>query len=109
MTMNNPSNTEPSKLVIYNRDGLIEQEHFGYVVRTDKTRVLEKIGEDKNYPFYLRSCAKPLQAALLIDYGLDEKFGLTEEEIAICSASHAGEKVHVDLRTVIFVIGEFSP
>lgn len=47
MTMNNPSNTEPSKLVIYNRDGLIEQEHFGYVVRTDKTRVLEKIGEDK--------------------------------------------------------------
>ena len=76
MTMNNPSNTEPSKLVIYNRDGLIEQEHFGYVVRTDKTRVLEKIGEDKNYPFYLRSCAKPLQAALLIDYGLDEKFGL---------------------------------
>ena len=46
MTMNNTLNTEPSKLVIYNRDGLIEQEHFGYVVRTDKTRVLEKIGED---------------------------------------------------------------
>ncbi len=90
-------NTEPAKLVTYNRDGLIEQEHFGYVVRADKTRVVEKIGEDKNYPFYLRSCAKPLQAALLIDYGLDEKFNLTEEEIAICSASHAGEKVHIDI------------
>ncbi len=109
MTMNNTSNTEPSKLVIYNRDGLIEQEHFGYVVRTDKTRVLEKIGEDKNYPFYLRSCAKPLQAALLIDYGLDEKFGLTEEEIAICSASHAGEKVHVDIVKGILDKFEISP
>ena len=95
--MINNINTEPVKLVTYNRDGLIEQEHFGYVVRANKTRVVEKIGDDKNYPFYLRSCAKPLQASLLIDYGLDEKFNLTEEEIAVCAASHAGEKIHVDI------------
>ena len=74
-------NTEPAKLVIYNRDGLIEKEHFGYVVRCDRNRVIEKIGDDKNYPFYMRSCAKPLQAALMIDYELDKKFNLTEEEI----------------------------
>ena len=36
-------NTEPAKLVIYNRDGLIEKEHFGYVVRCDRNRVIEKI------------------------------------------------------------------
>lgn len=90
-------NTEPAKLVTYNRDGLIEREHFGYVIRCDRMRVVEKIGEDKNYPFYLRSCAKPLQAALMIDYELDRKFNLTEEEIAICAASHAGEKVHVEI------------
>ena len=95
--MINNINTEPVKLVTYNRDGLIEQEHFGYVVRANNTRVVEKIGDDKNYPFYLRSCAKPLQASLLIDYGLDEKFNLTEEEIAVCAASHAGEKIHVDI------------
>ena len=95
--MINNINTEPAKLVTYNRDGLIEQEHFGYVVRANKARVVEKIGDDKNYPFYLRSCAKPLQASLLIDYGLDEKFNLTEEEIAVCGASHAGEKIHVDI------------
>ena len=95
--MINTLNTEPAKLVTYNRDGLIEQEHFGYVVRADKTRVIEKIGDDKNYPFFLRSCAKPLQAALLIDFGLDEKFNLTEDEIAVCAASHAGEKIHVDI------------
>ena len=87
----------PAKLVVYMRDNLIEQEHFGYIVRADKTRILERSGEDKNYPFYLRSCAKPLQAALIIDYELDKKFNLTSEEIAICCASHAGEKVHVEL------------
>lgn len=90
-------NTEPAKLVIFNRDGLIEREHFGYIVRCDKLHVVEKIGDDKRYPFFMRSCAKPLQAALMIDYGLDKKFNLNEEEIAICCASHAGEKIHVDI------------
>ena len=89
--------TAPEKLVLYVRDGLIEQEHFGFVVRCSKEHVIEKIGEDREYPFYLRSCAKPLQAALLIDYGLDVEYGLTEEEIAICCASHAGENVHCTL------------
>jgi L-asparaginase II len=90
-------NTEPAKLVIYNRDGLIEREHFGYVVRCNRIKIAEKIGDDKNYPFYLRSCAKPLQASLIIDYELDKKFDLTEEEIALCSASHAGEEIHVEV------------
>lgn len=108
MTMNN-INTEPAKLVAFNRDGLIEQEHFGYIVRTNKNRILETVGDDKSYPFYLRSCAKPLQAALLIDYGLDEKFNLTEEEIAICAASHAGEQVHVDIVKRILDKFEINP
>lgn len=104
--MNN--NTEPAKLLAYNRDGLVEQEHFGYIIRTNKDRIIEKVGEDKNYPFYLRSCAKPLQAALLIDYGLDTKFNLTEEEIAICCASHAGEQIHIDIVKGIFEKFEIS-
>ncbi len=89
--------TEPAKLVIYNRDGLIEREHFGYVVRCDRINTVETIGDDKNYPFYLRSCAKPLQAALMFDYELDKKYNMTEEEIAICASSHAGEKIHVEI------------
>ena len=91
--------TQPEKLVAYTRDGLLEQEHFGFVVRCNKEREIEKIGDDKNYPFYLRSCAKPLQASLIIDYGLDKQYNMTEEEIAICCASHAGEAVHCELIT----------
>lgn len=90
-------NTEPAKLVVYNRDGLIEREHFGYILRRGQLQGVEKVGDDKNYPFYIRSCAKPLQASLIIDYGLDTEFDMTEEEIAICCASHTGEKVHTQI------------
>lgn len=107
--MMNQINTTPAKLVIYKRDGLIEQEHFGYVIRADKNKIIEKIGEDANYPFFLRSCAKPLQAALMIDYGLDTKYKLTEDEIAVCAASHAGEQLHTELVENILNKFEISP
>lgn len=86
----------PVKFIEYIRDGLVEQEHFGLAVKVSNNGDVEKIGEDKNYPFYLRSCAKPLQASLVIDYKLDEIYNLTLEEIAICCASHAGENCHVE-------------
>ena len=50
----------------YVRDGLVEQEHRGFVVLADKNRAFDFVGEPKQ-PFFLRSCAKPLQAALIID------------------------------------------
>lgn len=86
----------PAKLIEYIRDGLVEQDHFGYLLRYSKNGILEQIGDNNNTPFYLRSCAKPLQASLLIDYELDKKYNMTLEEIALCCASHAGEKVHTD-------------
>lgn len=89
-------NTEPAKLITFNNDGLIEQEHFGYIVRSGKDCIRENVGDSKNYPFYLHSCSKPLQAALLIDYGLDKKFDMTDEEVAVCAVSHSGEQIHVN-------------
>lgn len=90
----------PVKLVEQLRDGLVEQEHFGFFVKLSaKVKpdgLISKAGDDKNYPFYLRSCAKPLQASLLIDYGLDGFYNMTCEEIAICCASHTGEPCHVE-------------
>ena len=77
-------------LVQHFRDGLIEEEHDGYVLTS-------KYGTAPVYPYYLRSCAKPLQASLMIDYGLDKKYNLTSEEIALCCGSHAGEKCHTDI------------
>ena len=84
----------PKKLVEHIRDGLVEQEHSGFVVLKLGNEFRE-VGDTQDYPFYLRSCAKPLQAALLIDEKLDEVLGLTSEEIAIACSSHAGEDCHV--------------
>lgn len=90
------NNTEPELLVEYVRDGLVEQEHYGFIVLSDKNRAFDFTGDAKNYPFYMRSCAKPLQASLIIDYGMDKFYHMTEDEIALCCASHAGEEIHVN-------------
>jgi len=87
----------PEKLVEFVRSGLVEQEHFGFLSILSINGTTLKIGDDKNYPFYLRSCAKPLQSALLIDFGLDEFYDMSSEEIAICCASHAGEPCHTEV------------
>jgi L-asparaginase II len=63
----------------------------------NKIHVIERAGECGNYPFYLRSCAKPLQASLIVSFGMDEAYNMTEEEIALCCASHAGEQCHIDI------------
>lgn len=84
----------PEKLIEYNRDGLIEQENWGLIVHIDQNGNVKKIGDDLNYPFYLRSCAKPLQASLIVDYDLINYYQMTDSEIAVCCASHAGEPCH---------------
>ncbi len=88
---------EPELLVTYLRDGLSEQEHYGYIVLANRQRAFDFTGNAKNQPFYLRSCAKPLQASLIIDFGMDKFYEMTEEEIALCCASHAGEEIHVNI------------
>ena len=74
----------------YVRDGLIEEVHEGVWVTA---KPISGFSPDNthNQPYFLRSCAKPLQASLLIDYELD----MTPEELALCCASHAGEDCHI--------------
>lgn len=95
--MVNKINTCPQLLLEHIRDGLVEEEHYGFIVYASKNKITNLAGNSKNYPFYLRSCAKPLQASLIIDFGMDNFFDMTEDEIAICCASHAGEKVHTQI------------
>ncbi len=74
-------------LLQYIRDGLVEEEHIlEFSEGTEETNA--KI-------YYLRSCAKPLQASLLVDYNIDKEFLLSSSEIALTCASHAGEECHI--------------
>ncbi len=86
-----------TRLIEYERNGLIEQVHFGIILYMNKEKILYKIGDDKQYKFYHRSCMKPLQASLLTDYNLDIKYNLSEKEIAVACASHCGDLIHQEL------------
>ena len=94
MPINNK--TKPELLIKCERDELVDEEHFGFIVLSNKNKAFDFTGETNNYPFYLRSCAKPLQASLVIDYEMDKFYDMTDEEIAICCASHTGEEIHVN-------------
>lgn len=85
-------------LLSYIRDNLIEQEHDGCVYSYSKGFLSEL---ETDSPYYLRSCAKPLQAALLIEYNADEKFNFNLDEIALFCASHTGEQYHLDIANSI--------
>ena len=52
------NNTEPELLVEYVRNGLVEQEHYGFIVLDNKERAFDFTGDTKNYTFYLSSIAK---------------------------------------------------
>lgn len=90
-------NYKPEKIIEFVRDGLVEQEHSGLLVKFSSKESVFKFGNDSSYPFYLRSCAKPLQASLIIDFELDKFFDMTTKEIAVFSASHAGEPCHTEV------------
>lgn len=90
-------NPNPKIIVKYLRGRLVEQEHAGFVIVADKKHIIDSSGDTSNYPFYIRSCAKPLQASLIVDTGMYEYYNMAKAEIALCCASHAGERVHTDI------------
>ena len=62
---------------------------------TESTHDAFSVG-DSGRITYLRSCAKPLQALPLVEDGVAEAYDLTDEELAVCCASHSGEPEHLE-------------
>jgi L-asparaginase len=60
--------------------------------------LLGGVGDPATYVL-LRSAAKPFQAAAIVANGVAEAFSLTDEEIAVIAASHAGASEHVEVVT----------
>ncbi len=57
-------------------------------------------------PVFLRSAAKPFIAAAGVRAGTVERFGLSDRELAVMSASHNGEPFHLDaVRSILAKIG----
>lgn len=85
---------EPLQIEV-TRGALVESVHRAHAAVVDAAgRVLYAAGDPGRVTF-LRSSAKPLQALAMAESGAPESFGLTDREIAVMCASHAGEPFHV--------------
>lgn len=82
------------------RENVLECVHHGTVCVVDKNGIVASAGSTDWTCFY-RSCSKPIQVLPLIARDIDQKYGLTQEEIAIFSGSHAADPEHIAILTSI--------
>lgn len=94
-------------LIAYRRAGRAESVHRGAYVLLRGEQILESRGVTQ-HPYFLRSCAKPLQMLALLEMGGAEKFSLTEPELALIAASHNGEDLHKETAASILRKGGYS-
>lgn len=78
-------------VAVASRSGLDESIHWGAVVALGSDGSLAWSAGDPDVVIYPRSALKPLQAAAMVQAGLD----LDDELLAVVAASHDGAPVHV--------------
>ncbi|MAY96988.1 asparaginase [uncultured Nocardioides sp.] len=74
------------------RSGFVEGHHYGSVMALAADGSVEWSVGDADSPALPRSCNKPLQAVAMVETGLD----LPPDLLALASASHSGELMHLD-------------
>ncbi|MBO0958828.1 asparaginase [Neobacillus sp. MM2021_6] len=83
-------------LVEETRAGLVENVHFGMICGVnDQLQTVCHAGNQDHYTFY-RSASKPIQAIPVFLSTIISKYGLTRQEATLFTASHRGEKYHID-------------
>ncbi len=82
-------------LVEVTRGPLVESRHRGSVSVVDSEGAAVLSIGDVDRRVFPRSAVKALQALPLLERGIADKYGLTDEEIALACASHSGEPDHV--------------
>jgi len=84
-------------LVEVNRGSITESRHRGHIVAVDGTgKTIASLGSPDTVT-YLRSSAKAFQAIPLVTSGAADRFGFSDQELALACASHSGEPIHVEL------------
>ena len=76
------------------RGKIAESRHYGHVAVCDSSGQLLAWAGEPDTVTYIRSAAKPIQALNVFASGAHEKYGFTDEELAIMCSSHFGEEMH---------------
>lgn len=82
-------------LIEQTRGNFVENRHRAAFVISDAAGNIIASAGDIARPVFPRSAIKSMQALAMVTSGAIEKFGLTDEELALACASHHGEDVHV--------------
>ena len=77
------------------RGDQVENRHCGHVAIADSDGRLLAWAGDPGEITYMRSTAKPIQALPALLHQLPEQLGWGNEELAIMTASHRGEPIHI--------------
>ena len=86
------------------RSGRVESLHTGHAVIVDPDGTVVLSWGSPQDAYFPRSSNKPLQAAGMVESGLD----LFDEQLAIAAASHNGEDFHLDTVRAILADGGLS-
>ena len=82
-------------LVEITRGGIVESGHSGAIAVMDATGGVVFSMGDIDRPIFPRSAIKGFQALPLVESGAADRFGLTDQELALACSSHSGEEAHV--------------
>ncbi|MHC4971818.1 MAG: asparaginase [Planctomycetota bacterium] len=93
-------------LVTFTRSNLDESHHHGGFCVVSEGRVVRSRG-DIGVPCFYRSAAKPIQALAVVESGAPDRYGFTDEELALAVGSHSGAPMHTAVaRSMFEKIGE---
>lgn len=97
-----------TEMVHVYRGEQVESIHRGDLVVVDfRGNILYEVGSGGKETFW-RSAAKPFQTIPFVEAGGMEKYGLTQEELALMTASHRGEPAHIEAVKSILKKGGFE-
>lgn len=78
------------------RGGRLESVHQGHVVIANATGETVEAWGNPDHVTYPRSSAKIIQALPMVESGVAQRMGLTDEHLALACASHSGAAIHTD-------------
>jgi L-asparaginase II len=90
------------------RGGVVESRHRVHIAIVHAEEGLTACTGNPAHVSFVRSAIKMFQALPLVEAGGVERFGLSSEELALCTASHGGEPIHVAAARSILAKAELA-
>ena len=90
------------------RGQVVESRHRVHIAIVHAEQGLTASAGNPAHVSFVRSAIKMFQALPFVEEGGVERFGLTDEELALCTASHGGEPIHVTAARSILAKAELA-